>query len=101
MAGRIRTAVLPVARLGTRFLPATKAIPKEMLPVIDRPLIQYAVDEALAAGDEVKTHILGPGAALCSKTPDLVYLEIDGLMLAHYAVRVMRHWMPEIIPNCA
>lgn len=46
----VRTAVFPVAGLGTRFLPATKAMPKEMLPVIDRPLIQYAVDEAVAAG---------------------------------------------------
>lgn len=47
---RIRTAVFPVAGLGTRFLPATKTVPKEMLPIIDRPLIQYAVDEAIAAG---------------------------------------------------
>jgi len=46
----VRKAVFPVAGLGTRFLPATKAMPKEMLPVVDRPLIQYAVDEALAAG---------------------------------------------------
>lgn len=52
MAGhrRIRKAVFPVAGLGTRFLPATKTVPKEMLPVIDRPLIQYAVDEAIEAG---------------------------------------------------
>lgn len=48
--GRVRKAVFPVAGLGTRFLPATKSIPKEMLPVVDRPLIQYAVDEAIAAG---------------------------------------------------
>ncbi|WP_374764415.1 UTP--glucose-1-phosphate uridylyltransferase GalU [Yunchengibacter salinarum] len=48
----IRKIVLPVAGLGTRFLPATKAIPKEMLPVLDRPLIQYAVEEALEAGIE-------------------------------------------------
>jgi UTP--glucose-1-phosphate uridylyltransferase len=41
----IRTAVFPVAGMGTRFLPATKSIPKEMLPLVDRPLIQYAVDE--------------------------------------------------------
>jgi UTP--glucose-1-phosphate uridylyltransferase len=47
---RIRTVVFPVAGLGTRFLPATKVLPKEMLPLIDRPLIQYAVDEALDAG---------------------------------------------------
>lgn len=49
-AGRVRKAVFPVAGLGTRFLPATKASPKEMLPVVDKPLIQYAVEEAAAAG---------------------------------------------------
>jgi UTP--glucose-1-phosphate uridylyltransferase len=48
----VRKAVFPVAGLGTRFLPATKAIPKEMLPLVDRPLIQHAVDEARAAGIE-------------------------------------------------
>ncbi|SAI69163.1 UTP--glucose-1-phosphate uridylyltransferase [Bordetella ansorpii] len=47
---RIRKAVFPVAGMGTRFLPATKAMPKEMLPVVDKPLIQYAVEEAVAAG---------------------------------------------------
>jgi UTP--glucose-1-phosphate uridylyltransferase len=47
---KVRTAVFPVAGRGTRFLPATKASPKEMLPVVDKPLIQYAVEEALAAG---------------------------------------------------
>lgn len=46
----IRKAVFPVAGLGTRFLPATKAMPKEMLPIVDKPLIQYAVEEAVAAG---------------------------------------------------
>ncbi|KRG67783.1 UTP--glucose-1-phosphate uridylyltransferase [Stenotrophomonas terrae] len=50
MHGRIKKAVFPVAGLGTRFLPATKTVPKEMLPIIDRPLIQYAVDEAIEAG---------------------------------------------------
>jgi UTP--glucose-1-phosphate uridylyltransferase len=50
MIGRVRCAVFPVAGLGTRFLPATKTVPKEMLPVVDRPLIQYAVDEAIDAG---------------------------------------------------
>src|SRR5574343_512292 len=48
--GAITTAVFPVAGLGTRFLPATKASPKEMLTVVDKPLIQYAVEEAVAAG---------------------------------------------------
>jgi UTP--glucose-1-phosphate uridylyltransferase len=50
MESRVRKAVFPVAGLGTRFLPATKAIPKEVLPLVDRPLIQYAIDEARAAG---------------------------------------------------
>ncbi|MEM6937804.1 MAG: sugar phosphate nucleotidyltransferase, partial [Pseudomonadota bacterium] len=47
---KIRKVMFPVAGLGTRFLPATKAVPKEMLPIIDRPLIQYAADEAVGAG---------------------------------------------------
>jgi UTP--glucose-1-phosphate uridylyltransferase len=50
MTRRIRKAVFPVAGLGTRFLPATKTVPKEMMPIVDRPLIQYAVDEAIEAG---------------------------------------------------
>src|SRR5262245_17698214 len=49
---KIRKAIFPVAGLGTRFLPATKAMPKEMLPVVDRPLIQHVVDEAREAGIE-------------------------------------------------
>jgi UTP--glucose-1-phosphate uridylyltransferase len=50
----IRKAVIPAAGLGTRFLPATKAVPKELLPIVDRPTIQYIVEEAVAAGvDEV------------------------------------------------
>jgi UTP--glucose-1-phosphate uridylyltransferase len=57
----LRKAVLPVAGLGTRFLPATKAIPKEMLPVVDRPLIQYAIDEARAAGIEQFCMVTGRG----------------------------------------
>ena len=50
---KVRKAVFPVGGLGTRFLPATKALPKEMLPIVDKPLIQYAVEEAQAAGIEV------------------------------------------------
>src|SRR5947207_2551879 len=49
---RIRKAVIPAAGLGTRFLPATKAIPKEMIPIIDKPMIQYIVEECVAAGIE-------------------------------------------------
>jgi UTP--glucose-1-phosphate uridylyltransferase len=52
MSGQVRKAVFPVGGMGTRFLPATKAVPKEMLPVVDKPLIQYAVEEAQAAGIE-------------------------------------------------
>src|SRR5580704_17557147 len=48
--GRLTKAVFPVAGMGSRFLPATKAQPKEMLPIVDKPLIQYAVEEAVAAG---------------------------------------------------
>jgi len=56
---RIRKAVFPVAGLGTRFLPATKAIPKEMLPIVDKPLIQYAVEEALESGIEQIIFVTG------------------------------------------
>ena len=56
---RVRKAVFPVAGLGTRFLPATKAIPKEMLTIVDRPLIQYAVEECLAAGIEEFVFVTG------------------------------------------
>ena len=60
-SARLRKAVFPVAGLGTRFLPATKAVPKEMLPVVDRPLIQYAVEEAAAAGIELMVFVTGRG----------------------------------------
>jgi UTP--glucose-1-phosphate uridylyltransferase len=60
----IRKAVFPVAGLGTRFLPATKAMPKEMLPVVDRPLIQYVVDEAREAGIEHFIFVTGRNKAV-------------------------------------
>ncbi|MBS0520061.1 MAG: UTP--glucose-1-phosphate uridylyltransferase GalU [Proteobacteria bacterium] len=59
MSQRVRKAVLPVAGLGTRFLPATKAMPKEMLTVVDRPLIQYAIEECLAAGIDEFVFVTG------------------------------------------
>lgn len=59
MQNRIRKAVLPVAGLGTRVLPATKAIPKEMMPVVDKPALQYVVDEALEAGVEHIVFVTG------------------------------------------
>ncbi len=61
MVSRVRKAIFPVAGLGTRFLPATKVIAKEMLPVVDKPLIQYAVEEAAAAGIEYFIFVTGRG----------------------------------------
>ena len=69
----IRKAVFPVAGLGTRFLPATKAIPKEMLPIIDRPLIQYAVDEAREAGIEQMIFVTGRGKVAIVEHFDMAY----------------------------
>lgn len=69
----IRKAVFPVAGLGTRFLPATKAIPKEMLPVVDRPLIQYAVDEAREAGIEQMIFVTGRGKSAIEDHFDIAY----------------------------
>jgi len=58
---RLRKAVIPVAGLGTRFLPATKTVPKEMLPVVDKPVIQYSVEECAAAGIEEVIFVTGRG----------------------------------------
>jgi UTP--glucose-1-phosphate uridylyltransferase len=70
---KIRKVVFPVAGLGTRFLPATKAVPKEMLPVVDRPLIQYAVDEALEAGIETMIFVTGRGKGAIEDHFDVAY----------------------------
>ena len=75
----IRKAVFPVAGLGTRFLPATKAIPKEMLPIIDRPLIQYAVDEAREAGIEQLIFVTGRGKTSIVEHFDTAY-ELEATM---------------------
>ncbi|MBT3239146.1 MAG: UTP--glucose-1-phosphate uridylyltransferase GalU [Rhodospirillaceae bacterium] len=64
MVNTVRKAVFPVAGLGTRFLPATKAMPKEMLPIVDKPLIQYAVEEARDAGIEEIIFVTGRGKAV-------------------------------------
>jgi UTP--glucose-1-phosphate uridylyltransferase len=69
----IRKAILPVAGLGTRFLPATKAIPKEMLPVVDRPLIQHVVDEAREAGIEHLIFVTGRNKAVIEDHFDRQY----------------------------
>jgi UTP--glucose-1-phosphate uridylyltransferase len=70
---RIRKAVFPVAGLGTRFLPATKAIPKEMLPIVDSPLIQYAVNEAREAGIEQMIFVTGRGKSAIEDHFDIAY----------------------------
>jgi UTP--glucose-1-phosphate uridylyltransferase len=69
----IRKAVFPVAGLGTRFLPATKAIPKELLPIVDTPLIQYAVDEAREAGIEQMIFVTGRGKTALVENFDIAY----------------------------
>ncbi len=69
----VKKAVFPVAGLGTRFLPATKAIPKEMLPVVDRPLIQYAVDEAREAGIEQMIFVTGRGKSAIEDHFDIAF----------------------------
>jgi UTP--glucose-1-phosphate uridylyltransferase len=69
----LKKAVLPVAGLGTRFLPATKALAKEMLPVVDRPLIQYAIDEARAAGIEQFCLVTGRGKSAIVEHFDVAY----------------------------
>ena len=73
MTKKLRKAVLPVAGLGTRFLPATKAIAKEMLPVVDKPLIQYAIEEARAAGVEQFCLVTGRGKTALVDHFDVAY----------------------------
>jgi len=73
MGKTVKKAVFPVAGLGTRFLPATKASPKEMLPVVDKPLIQYAVEEAVAAGVEVMVFVTGRNKTAISNHFDTAY----------------------------
>jgi UTP--glucose-1-phosphate uridylyltransferase len=73
MPSPIRKAVLPVAGLGTRFLPATKAVPKEMMTVVDRPALQYVVDEARAAGIEHVVFVTGRGKAVIEDHFDVAY----------------------------
>ena len=77
----LRKAVLPVAGLGTRFLPATKAMAKEMLPVVDRPLIQYAVDEARAAGIEQFCLVTGRGKTALVEHFDIAF-ELEAVLRA-------------------
>jgi UTP--glucose-1-phosphate uridylyltransferase len=75
----VRKAVFPVAGMGTRFLPATKAVPKEMLPVVDKPVIQYAVEEAREAGIEQFVFITGRGKHIIADHFDHAY-ELEALL---------------------
>jgi UTP--glucose-1-phosphate uridylyltransferase len=78
-AKKLRKAVFPVGGLGTRFLPATKAMPKEMLTVVDKPLIQYAVDEAREAGIEQMIFVTGRGKSALEDHFDISY-ELESTM---------------------
>ncbi len=79
MTRRVRKAVFPVGGMGTRFLPATKAMPKEMLPLVDKPLIQYAVEEASAAGIEEFIFVTGRGKTAIEDHFDHSY-ELEDLL---------------------
>ena len=81
MKMRVRKAVFPAAGLGTRFLPATKAQPKEMLPLVDKPIIQYGVEEALAAGCDQIIVITGRGKTAIEDHFDHSY-ELEALLAA-------------------
>lgn len=81
MSSRVKKAVFPVAGLGTRFLPATKAMPKEMLTVVDKPLIQYAVEEAAAAGIEEFVLVTGRGKQAIEDHFDIAY-ELQAVLRA-------------------
>jgi UTP--glucose-1-phosphate uridylyltransferase len=77
----VRKAVFPVAGLGTRFLPATKVVPKELLPIVDRPLIQYAIEEAREAGIEEMIFITGRGKTALVENYDIAF-ELEATMRA-------------------
>ena len=81
MKQRVRKAVFPVAGLGTRILPATKAMPKEMLTVVDRPLIHYAIEEAKAAGIEQFYFVTGRAKSAIEDHFDLAF-ELDLFVFA-------------------
>jgi UTP--glucose-1-phosphate uridylyltransferase len=97
MTSRIRKAVFPVAGLGTRFLPATKAMPKEMLPVVDRPLIQHVVDEAREAGIEHFIFVTGRNKGVIEDHFDRQF-ELEVTLLERQkqtALDVLRDDLPE------
>ncbi|HYD63668.1 MAG TPA: UTP--glucose-1-phosphate uridylyltransferase GalU [Noviherbaspirillum sp.] len=86
---KIRKAVFPVAGLGTRFLPVTKASPKEMLPIVDKPLIQYAVEEAAAAGITEMIFVTGRGKRSIEDHFDKAY-ELESELASHGKVKLLK-----------
>ena len=96
MTQRITKAVFPVAGLGTRFLPATKASPKEMLPIVDKPLIQYAVEEAVAAGIDTMIFVTGRNKRSIPDHFDKAY-ELEVELVAKNKLRVLE-LVKNIIP---
>ncbi len=94
---RIRKAVFPVAGLGTRFLPATKTVPKEMLPIVDKPLIQYAVDEAIEAGCDTLVFITNRYKHAVADYFDKAYELEQKLEKAgkHKQLELIRHVLPD------
>ncbi|MBA2935471.1 UTP--glucose-1-phosphate uridylyltransferase GalU [Sphingomonas sp. CGMCC 1.13654] len=88
MVAKVRKAVFPVAGFGTRFLPATKAVPKELLPVVDKPLIQYAIDEALAAGIDQMIFVTGRGKGAIEDYFDTAF-EIEADLVAKNKSAIM------------
>ncbi len=97
----VKTVVFPVAGRGTRFLPVTKASPKEMLPVVDKPLIQYAVDEALSAGAETLVFITGSSKRAIEDHFDKAY-ELEATLEASGKLKLLSY-VQEVVPkhvNC-
>src|SRR5437764_14408871 len=93
----IKKAVFPVAGLGSRFLPATKAQPKEMLPIVDKPLIQYAVEEAVAAGITEMVFITGRNKRAIEDHFDKAYaLEAE---LEAAGEEQLRHVIRDVVPT--
>lgn len=91
----VRKAVFPVGGLGTRFLPATKAQPKEMLPVVDKPLVHYAVEEARAAGIEQFIFVTGRGKAAIADHFDVSYELKHQLSTRSKEAEVIEDWLPD------
>src|SRR6201991_3304211 len=93
----VRKAVFPVAGMGTRFLPATKAVPKEMLPVVDKPVIQYAVEEAREAGIEKFIFVTGRGKHVIEDHFDHAY-ELEALLEAREKTKELNSLL-EMLPD--